>query len=229
MASSADSWMWEFSEVSKLTDDINTLISERGSGPDTQRHVSAVRRKITVLGTRLDGLQSLLSKLPCKQPKQEKEIVGREDMLTNLRSKVHQMASTLHMSNFTNRDTSLGQDVKAADLMSRTRGLDNHGLVGLQRQVVKEQDDDLEKLEETILSTKHIALAINEEVDLHTRLIETLDQHVDSTDSRLQLVQKKLEILNKRMKGGCSCMLLLLGVIGIVILAVVAWSLIKYL
>lgn len=34
-----------------------------------------------------------------------------------------------------------------------------------------EQDEDLGKLEETVISTKHIALAVNEELDLHTRLI----------------------------------------------------------
>ena len=34
-----------------------------------------------------------------------------------------------------------------------------------------EQDEGLEKLEETVTSTKHIALAVNEELDLHTRLI----------------------------------------------------------
>ena len=34
-----------------------------------------------------------------------------------------------------------------------------------------EQDEGLEKLGETVLSTKHIALAVNEELNLHTRLI----------------------------------------------------------
>lgn len=34
-----------------------------------------------------------------------------------------------------------------------------------------EQDEGLEKLEVTVTSTKHIALAVNEELDLHTRLI----------------------------------------------------------
>lgn len=34
-----------------------------------------------------------------------------------------------------------------------------------------EQDEGLEKLEETVVSTKHIAMAVNEELDLHTRLI----------------------------------------------------------
>ncbi|XP_043714360.1 syntaxin-52-like isoform X2 [Telopea speciosissima] len=232
MASSADSWMKELNEAQKLADDINGMISERSSlppsGPDTQRHFSAIRRKITILGTRLDSLQSLLSKLPTKQPITEKEMHRRQDMLANLRSKTNQMASALNMSNFANRDSLLGPEVKQ-DAMGRTTGLDNHGLVGLQRQIMKEQDEGLEKLEETVISTKHIALAVNEELGLHARLLDSLDQHVDSTDSRLQRVAKRLAILNKLTRGGCSCMCMLLAVIGIVLLVVVIWALIKYL
>ncbi|RVX23977.1 Syntaxin-51 [Vitis vinifera] len=267
MASSSDSWIKEYYEASKLADDINGMISQRislpTSGSETQRHASAIRRKITILGTRLDSLQSLLLKLPGKQPITEKEMNRRKDMLSNLRSKVSQMASTLNMSNFANRDSLLGPEIKPADAMSRTTGLDNQGLVGLQRQIMKgkfkyllqndilvffflfqmssiwifmwvyafeaEQDEGLDNLEETVISTKHIALAVNEELDLHTRLIDTLDQHVDTTDSRLGRVQKNLAILNKRTKGGCTCFCMLLLVIGIVILIVVILVLIKYL
>ncbi|PON94150.1 Target SNARE coiled-coil domain containing protein [Trema orientale] len=225
MASSSDSWTKEYNEAVKLADDINGMISERSSlpasGPEAQRHASAIRRKITILGTRLDSLQSLLSKLPGKQPISEKEMNRRKDMLGNLKSKVTQMASTLNMSNFANRDSLLGPEIKPADAMSRAAGLDNNGLV--------EQDEGLEKLEETVISTKHIALAVNEELDLHTRLIDDLDYHVDVTDSRLRRVQKSLAILNKRVKGGCSCMSMLLSVIGIVVLAAVIYLLVKYL
>lgn len=233
MASASDSWMKEYNEAIKLADDINGMILERSSmqasGPESQRHASAIRRKITILGTRLDSLQSLLSKLPGKQPMSEKEMNRRRDMLTNLRSKVNQMASALNMSNFANRDSLLGPEIKPVDIASRTSGLDNHGLVGFQRQMMKEQDEGLEKLEETVVSTKHIALAVNEELDLHTRLIDDLDHHVDVTDSRLQRVQKNLAILNKRTKGGCSCMCMLIAVIGIVVLVVVIYLLIKFL
>ncbi|KAF1881795.1 hypothetical protein Lal_00014546 [Lupinus albus] len=229
MASSSDSWMKEYNEAVKLSDDINGMISERSSfpasGPETQRHASAIRRKITILGTRLDSLQSLLSKNPGKS---EKEMNRRKDTLLNLRSKVNQMASTLNMSNFANRDSLLGPDIKS-DAMSRTVGLDNSGLVGLQRQIMKEQDEGLEKLEETVISTKHIALAVNEELGLHTRLIDDLDEHVDVTDSRLRRVQKNLAVLNKRTKGGCSCLCMLLSVVGIVVLVLVIWLLVKYL
>lgn len=231
MASSSDPWTREYNEASKLADDITSMISERssfGSGPEAQRHSSAIRRKITILGTRLDSLQSLLTKLPAKQPLTEKEMNKRRDNLGNLRAKVTQMATTLNMSNFANRDSLLGPDIKPADAMSRIAGLDNSGVVGLQRQIMREQDEGLDKLEETVISTKHIALAVNEELDLHTRLIDDLDEHVEVTDSRLKRVQKNLAILNKRTKGGCSCLCLLLSVIGIVLLVVALYMIIKY-
>ncbi|KAL6553385.1 Syntaxin-51 [Orobanche gracilis] len=190
MAALGDSWVREYNEAVRLADDINNMISERNSlpapGPESQRHASAIRRKITILGTRLDSLQSLLSKLPAKQLS-EKEMNRRRDMVANVRSKVNQMASTLNMSNFANRDSLLGPEIKPADALSRISGLDNHGVVGLQRQIMKEQDEGLEKLEESVISTKHIALAVNEELDLHTKLIDNLDEHVEVTDSRLQV------------------------------------------
>ncbi|KAL0362881.1 UNVERIFIED_CONTAM: syntaxin [Sesamum calycinum] len=153
MAASGDSWVREYNEAVKLADDITSMISERSSlpatGPEAQRHSSAIRRKITILGTRLDSLQSLLSKLHGKQ----------------------------------SLDSLLGPEVKPVDAMSRANGLDNQGVV--------EQDEGLEKLEETVISTKHIALAVNEELDLHARLIDDLDEHVDVTDSRLQSSKSK--------------------------------------
>ncbi|KAL8136120.1 hypothetical protein AgCh_010643 [Apium graveolens] len=64
------------------------------------------------------------------------------------------MASTLNMSNFASRDSLLVPASKLVDAMSRASGLDNHGVVDLQRQIMKaEQDEVLEKLEETVLST----------------------------------------------------------------------------
>ncbi|TYH74982.1 hypothetical protein ES332_D05G441700v1 [Gossypium tomentosum] len=205
------------------------MISGKGSlpssGPETQRHASAIRRKITILGTRLDGLQSLLSK-PTGKPLTDKEMNRRKDMVTNLRSKSNQMASAFNMSNFANRDSLLGPETKP-DTMSRTIGLDNSGLIGLQRQLMK--DEGLEKLEETLISTKHIALAVSEELDLHTTLIDDLGQHVDVTDSHLQRVQKNMGILNKHINGGWSCMCMPLAVIGIVVLLVLIYLLIKYL
>ncbi|XP_019162805.1 PREDICTED: syntaxin-52-like isoform X2 [Ipomoea nil] len=189
MASSSDSWTREFNDATKLSDEINSMIkASPPSGPDSQRHFSAARRKVTILRTRLDTLQSLLSKLPSTQPLSKKEMKRRHDMLDNLVTKANQMATSLNMNTLSIRDSLLGPETKQPDVVSRATGLDNQGLVGFQRQVMKEQDDDLGKLEESVMSTKHVALAINEELNLHTGLLDDLDHRVETTNTRLQVL-----------------------------------------
>eukprot|EP00252_Welwitschia_mirabilis_P005096 TRINITY_DN1550_c0_g1_i1.p1 TRINITY_DN1550_c0_g1~~TRINITY_DN1550_c0_g1_i1.p1 ORF type:complete len:233 (+),score=45.98 TRINITY_DN1550_c0_g1_i1:182-880(+) len=231
MAGAADQWMKEYGEATKLLEDINARMAERSSvpqsGPETQRHLSAIRRKVTILSTRLDSLESLLQKLPSQQPLTERELHRRQDMLLNIRSKANQLASTLKMTNLGNRNDLLGENKPVSEI-NRTAGLDNYGLVGLQRQIMKEQDGGLEKLEETVTSTKHIALTINEELDLQTRLLDNFDEDVNLTASRLQRVQRRLAIISKKAKSGCSCMCLLLMVVVIVILVLVIWVIFKY-
>ncbi|KAL2895709.1 Syntaxin-52 [Bienertia sinuspersici] len=231
MASPSESWMREYNEASKLADDINNMVSEASSlpstGTQTQRHFSATRRKITILNTKLESLESLLAKLPSMQTVTGKEMNRRNDMLTNMKSKVNHLANTLNSHSAAYRDRLLGPDQKSDDVMKRASNMDNHGIVGFQRQIMREQDDGLEKLEETVVSTKHIALAVNEELTLHTRLLDGLDDHVESTNSRLQRIQRRLAVFNKRTKGGCTCLCLL--VVLIVLLIVIVFALIKYL
>lgn len=74
--------------------------------------------------------------LPIVILRSEKELNRRKDMIGTLRSKVLQMSSTL-TSHTANRDSLLGPEINKADAMGRTVGLDNYGLVGLQRQVMK--------------------------------------------------------------------------------------------
>lgn len=61
----------------------------------------------------------------------------RHDMLDNLVTKANQMATTLNMNHLANRDSLLGPETKRPDVISRATGLDNQGLVGFQRQVMK--------------------------------------------------------------------------------------------
>ncbi|XP_054807850.1 syntaxin-52-like [Prosopis cineraria] len=227
----SDPWVRQYNEASKLAEEVRGMISAKSglppSGPETQRHLSAARRKVTILRTKVEILQSLLTTLPGKQPITGKETNRRQDLLANISSKANEMAATLNMSGLANRDSLLGPDKKSEEVMKKAASMNNQGVVGFQRQIIKEQDEDLEKLEETVTSTKHIALAVNEELSLHTRLLDNLNEHVDTTNSRLQMVQRRLAVLNKGTKGGCSCLILLVLVIAILI--IFAWALVKYL
>ncbi|KAL5199567.1 hypothetical protein ABZP36_020770 [Zizania latifolia] len=228
MASLSDPWLRDYNEASRLADDLTSMVAARDSlppsGPEIMRHTTAILRKITVLGIRLDSLEALLSMIPPKLIT-DKELHKRQDMLSNLKSRAKQMVASFNMSNFANKEDLLGQSKKAADDMSRVAGLDNQLVVTLQRQIMREKDECIDKLEETVLATKHIALALNEELGLHTRLIDYLDDHAaDGTNSHLESVPR-LAILKERTS---SCMPLLLSVVAIVILAAIVWLLIKY-
>lgn len=74
---------------------------------------------------------------------------------------------------------------------------------------------------------QHIALTIGEEVDLHTRLLEELDEDVDVTHTRLRAATKRIRHVLKHSsnwKGGL-CIFLLIVVLTLVIL--VAFKIIK--
>jgi len=59
----------------------------------------------------------------------------RKGTFENLRSKANQMASALDMLKFSNIDILLRPEKD--DIMSKVIGLDNQGIVGLHRQVMK--------------------------------------------------------------------------------------------
>lgn len=69
---------------------------------------------------------------------------------------------------------------------------------------------------------QHIALTIGEEVDLHTRLLEELDEDVDVTHTRLRAATKRIRHVikhNSNWKGGL-CIFLLIIMLTLLLLVV---------
>jgi SYP5 family syntaxin len=145
-------------------------------------------------------------------------------MLLTIRFKSKQMAASVSSSQAANRANLLEGGITPVET-NRTQGLENSGLIGLQRQIMREQDEDLKGLESTVLSTKHIALAVNEELDLHSRLLSDMDQDADVTNNRLKATQKKLGFLNKNSGQGWSLMTMCILMVVIVVLVLVLFKL----
>jgi len=223
----AESWTREFQEAARLAEDVEVRIAERNGLPPQSseriRIVSVTRRKLAMLNNKLDRLESLLQSGPLKAGLNEKELSRRQNMLVDIRYKSKQMSASLSSAQ-ANR-TSLMEGGIAPVETNRTQGLDNSGLVNLQRQIMKEQDQDLENLEHTVLSTKHIALAVNEELDLHTRLLDDMDQSADVTNNKLLAAQKRLGFLNKNLGQGWSLMTMIFLMVVVVVLVLILFKL----
>lgn len=144
----------------------------------------------------------------------ENEKNRRRDLVSTLRTKRDQMLAQLKREQpRAARDQLLGGSAAGGAgagggrETDTTAELGSQALLQLQNTTMQRQDQDLESLERTVVGTKHIALQINEEVDLHTRLLDNLDEEVDGTRSRMAAAQRRLKLVMRR-GGACKTQLL---------------------
>ena len=57
---------------------------------------------------------------------------------------------------------------------------------------MRQQDDALGEMEASVSRTRHIAVAINEEVDLHAALLEDLDDETGAVQHRLRAATQRV-------------------------------------
>ena len=74
-----------------------------------------------------------------------------------------------------------------------------------QRQIMDDQDVHLDELSRSITRQRDISLQINDELDVHTGLLEGLDHDLDRTDSRLTGARRKLDRVAKGAKENGTC------------------------
>lgn len=68
-----------------------------------------------------------------------------------------------------------------------------------------DQDDRLDELSRSIGRQHHISLQINDELDVHTGLLEQMDTDLDRTESRLTGARRKLDRFAKGARENCMC------------------------
>ena len=76
---------------------------------------------------------------------------------------------------------------------SRTRELDNKGVLGLQQQMMKEQDEDVNILAEAVRRQKELSIQINEELAEQINMLDMLDEDVSRVDSKIKVARKRVD------------------------------------
>ncbi|KAF9974554.1 hypothetical protein BGZ73_002038 [Actinomortierella ambigua] len=85
-----------------------------------------------------------------------------------------------------------GRNQNIVNETAQTRGLDNEGLLMLQKEQMRQQDDHIEQFSAILQRQKHIGLAIGQELDNQIQLLDDLDRDVDRTTLKLNIVSKKV-------------------------------------
>ncbi|OTA98266.1 hypothetical protein M426DRAFT_326126 [Hypoxylon sp. CI-4A] len=73
----------------------------------------------------------------------------------------------------------------------RTRELDNQGVVQLQRQMMKEQDQDVEELTKIIRRQREMAEAINREVEEQTEMLDHVNNQADILTGKVNVAKNR--------------------------------------
>lgn len=76
-----------------------------------------------------------------------------------------------------------------------TRELDNEGVLQLQRQLMKDQDQDVDALAKIIRRQKEMGLAIKDEVDRQIEYMDRMNEDVDRLDGKLHVAKERTKRL----------------------------------
>jgi regulator of vacuolar morphogenesis len=79
----------------------------------------------------------------------------------------------------------------------RTRELDNDQVLVLQRQMMEEQDQDVNALAQIVRRQKEMGLAIKDEVDRQIEYMDRMDQDVDRLQGKVGVARDR----TKRLGG----------------------------
>lgn len=222
-----DAWHKDYEHAKQLAQDITGLIQERNlkhpdGGPQGSRMTAAARRKISSLGSAIEALHELLGS---SREITDNERNRRRDMIRNLRTQRENLLQALKREQAAaNRasllDGGVGGRVGPPRETDQTAALENSQLIGLQQQIMKQQDQELEQIEEAVHNTKHVAKAINEEVDLQIRLLDNLEEEVDVVHSRMGAAAKRVKsVLSQSSECRWWCMIMVLVVAVVALLA----------
>ncbi|WYZ40782.1 hypothetical protein EsH8_IV_001123 [Colletotrichum jinshuiense] len=74
----------------------------------------------------------------------------------------------------------------------RTRELDNNGVVQLQRQMMSEQDDQVNALAAIVRRQKEMGLLINDEVEAQTQMLDRLNEDADRVGGKINVAKKRI-------------------------------------
>lgn len=176
MAPEQDDFTEEHEAAQESARDARVSLEERAEavrqGRDASKHAASARRKLNGLAARLDRLDELANL------RDEPERSKRTDATAKLREQHRKLEQWLARG--------AGNAASGAQETEETASRDAQGLLQLQRDTLADQDKELDELMTNTASTKHVALAINEELGLHHRLLDDLNEEVSSTQGRLR-------------------------------------------
>lgn len=165
----------------KATGLIGNLEEGLREGGENKLGQGELRRRRDLLGSakvERDGLEKLAVSLAVKSQGSDKVAAQAQDKSALFGPNVARPGGRV-----------LGAPVPETD---KTRQLDNEGVLQLQRQLMEDQDVDVEELGKIVRRQREMGMAIHGELEYQNELLKHVDENVDR-------VAKKVEVAKKRI------------------------------
>ncbi|KAL8939322.1 MAG: hypothetical protein Q9216_003415 [Gyalolechia sp. 2 TL-2023] len=193
---------------------------DQASSPQVQHECSASAKKCLVqAGTAISNLEQGLKQLGSDGWEQKKlgdgEMRRRKDLVEAARKEKEGLENLMNaMVAKSSLDATIAQASTAAKekLLNdgthhkkpatgrvlgketdRTRALDNQGVLQLQQQLMRDQDDDVDILAQAVARQKKIGIEIQEELVLQQSMLGMLDEDVDRVQGKIDVARKRVE------------------------------------
>lgn len=88
------------------------------------------------------------------------------------------------------------------------------------QQVMAEQDEQLDRLGESIGRQRELSIQIGDELDSHAQLLDEVDEHVDRHQSRLDGARKRLGTVARKAKDNKQLTIILVLIVVLVLLII---------
>ncbi|KAI9672030.1 MAG: hypothetical protein M1829_004574 [Trizodia sp. TS-e1964] len=99
--------------------------------------------------------------------------------------------------------------------------LTNQQIHSYHKQVMQEQDEQLDRLGESIGRQRELSIQIGDELDSHVQLLDEVDEHVDRHQTRLDGARKRLTTFNKKARDNMQLTIILILIIILVLLIII--------
>jgi chromosome segregation ATPase len=234
----AEDWLHVFNECTSRVQLMQEAITKRNQkleqgATSTDKNIIEVNAKLKTdlrtLGRDLEDLSGALSGLTTEIS--GREIQRRRDQLSDLMQRKDELSKLFSKKgavNNANRSRLMGSDKKGKkknkdEEPDHIKGLEHEQILLYQQQTFGQQDKNLDVLSDALTRTKHIGLAISDELDEHQVLLNDLDHNVNRTEVRIKKENRRLDKLLKSSKTPiiALCVIVILFCIVIALILIV--------
>ena len=105
--------------------------------------------------------------------------------------------------------------------IDQAEGLDHQQIHAYHAEVLREQDDQLDRLGQSIGRQRELSIQMGDELDRHVELLDDVDRHIDRHQTRLDGARRRLGGVARRAKDNVQLTVMAVLIVVLVLLIVI--------